>query len=242
MDIPFYFAFTAGAIAAFNPCGIAMFPAYVGFRLSSKTNISGFFGTLFEGFKLGALLTLGFIVVFSVIGLLMVIGFRLVGHLLPIGSVLTGLALISLGIWLILSKRNLFIAPQFLGSFGLGNNYLNTLLFGIAYAITSVSCALPIFLSAIGVVMGSNLSTNSLTRIMASALTYSIGMGTIMVTVTLLSLFFEELVSRWLNKVVLYFQMLGKIAMVLAGSYILWYWTVGSGGDLFGLRIMQLFT
>ena len=97
MDIPFYFAFTAGAIAAFNPCGIAMFPAYVGFRLSSKTNISGFFGTLLEGFKLGALLTLGFIVVFSVIGLLMVIGFKVVGHLLPLARVLTGITLTSLG-------------------------------------------------------------------------------------------------------------------------------------------------
>ena len=242
MDIPFYFAFTAGAIAAFNPCGIAMFPAYVGFRLSSKKNINGTFDILVEGFKLGALLTLGFVVVFSVIGLLMVIGFKVVGHLLPFASVLTGITLTGLGFWLIVTKRNLFVAPQFLSVFGQGNDYRNTFLFGIAYAITSVSCALPIFLSAIGVVMGSSLSTYSLTRIMASSLTYSFGMGTIMVTVTLLSLYFEEVVSRWLNKLVLYFQTFGKIAMVLAGSYILWYWTFGSGGELLRLRVEQLFT
>ena len=77
---------------------------------------------------------------------------------------------------------------------------------------------------------------------MASSLTYSFGMGTIMVTVTLLSLYFEEVVSRWLNKLVLYFQTFGKIAMVLAGSYILWYWTFGSGGELLSLRVEQLFT
>ena len=155
---------------------------------------------------------------------------------------MTGITLIGLGFWLIGTKRNLFVAPQFLGVFGQGNDYRNTFLFGIAYAIASVSCALPIFLSAIGVVMGSSLSTHSLTRIMASSLTYSFGMGTIMVTVTLLSLYFEEVVSRWLNKLVLYFQTFGKIAMVLAGSYILWYWTFGSGGELLSLRVEQLFT
>jgi len=242
MDIPFYFAFTAGAIAAFNPCGIAMFPAYVGFRLATGTHMDGTLAILMEGFKLGLLLTLGFIVVFSFIGLLMVIGVRVVGHFLPFASVLTGIGLISLGVWSIVTKRNLFIAPQFIGMFGQGNDYLNTFLFGVAYAITSVSCALPIFLSAIGVVMGSNLSTDSLARIMVSSLTYSLGMGTIMVAVTLLSLYFEELVSKSLNRVISYFEATGKIAMVIAGSYILWYWTFGSGGELFSLRLEQLFT
>ena len=242
MDIPFYFAFTAGAIAAFNPCGIAMFPAYVGFRLASERHVNGTFAILLEGFKLGTLLTLGFIVVFGFIGLLMVIGVRVVGNFLPFASVLTGIILIGLGIWSIVTKRNLFIAPQFLGVFGHGNDYLNTFLFGVAYAITSVSCALPIFMSAIGVVMGSNLSTDILIRIMASSLTYSLGMGAIMVAVTLLSLYFEELVSNSLNRVLLYFQPIGKIAMVIAGSYILWYWTFGSGGELLSLRFEQLFT
>ena len=35
MDIPIIFAFFAGIAAAFNPCGAAMLPAYIGFQLGT---------------------------------------------------------------------------------------------------------------------------------------------------------------------------------------------------------------
>ena len=34
-DIAFVYVFTVGMAAAFNPCGAAMFPAYVGYQLGT---------------------------------------------------------------------------------------------------------------------------------------------------------------------------------------------------------------
>ena len=34
-DIPIAFSFSAGIVAAFNPCGGAMLPAYIGYQIGS---------------------------------------------------------------------------------------------------------------------------------------------------------------------------------------------------------------
>ena len=42
MELTLFFAFSAGSVAAFNPCGIAMFPAYIGFQLDQKKSQESF--------------------------------------------------------------------------------------------------------------------------------------------------------------------------------------------------------
>ena len=41
VDIHLFFAFSAGAAAAFNPCGAAMFPAYVGYHIGIGQKSNG---------------------------------------------------------------------------------------------------------------------------------------------------------------------------------------------------------
>ena len=49
MDVSLLFALSAGMVAAFNPCGAAMFPAYVGFQLGSSTESDNIFLILLKG-------------------------------------------------------------------------------------------------------------------------------------------------------------------------------------------------
>ena len=116
----------------------------------------------------------------------------------------------------------------------------STFLFGIAYALASVSCALPIFLAAIGIVVGSGLTVGTFLNVVLGSLSYSLGMGIVMTGVTLSALFFENSLSRIISRATVYVDILGKIAMLSAGIYLIWYWLMGDGRIILELRVDQL--
>jgi hypothetical protein len=66
-------------------------------------------------------------------------------------------------------------------------------------------------------------------------------MGVVMVAATLGIVFFKELVSRWIRVLMMYVEPAGKLAMVGAGGYLIYYWSLGKGGELLSLRAEQLF-
>ena len=240
MDVSILFAFTAGTVAAFNPCGAAMFPAYVGFQLSrSSSSLSPLLITL-RGLFIGIILTLGFVAVFGVFGILMSLGFRLVGSFLPFVGVGVGLSIFLLGLWLLLMGRNLSV-PYFSGiSFGSFGGIKHIFLFGIAYALASLSCALPVFLSAVGIVVGSGISAGGLANVVVGSMAYSIGMGLIMTSVTVAVLYFEEATQRLVIILIPYIETIGKASMVAAGAYIVFYWMFGDGSELLRFRLRNM--
>ena len=65
------FPLAAGLIAAFNPCGFAMLPAYLSYFLGLETNNDDKEQAgVFTGLKVSLTLSLGFVFVFAVIGIL----------------------------------------------------------------------------------------------------------------------------------------------------------------------------
>ena len=242
MDIPFYFAFSAGAIAAFNPCGIAMFPAYVGYSFGNYRSSGTPLLAVFRGLYLGISLSLGFLVVFGIAGILLAFGGRFIGRILPLMGFSIGLLIALVGIYLFLSKRN--ISLRLFNDLDLGNfdGVFQTFLFGVAYAIASLSCALPVFLAAVGIVVGSGISLNGSINVIGGSVIYSLGMGAIMTLVTISSLLFEEATTKLINKLMPIIDQLGKIAMIVAGSYIMYYWIFGKGKEVFYLRLDQIFS
>ena len=65
------FPLAAGLIAAFNPCGFAMLPAYLSYFLGLETNNDdNEQAGVFDGLKVSLTLSLGFVFVFAVIGIL----------------------------------------------------------------------------------------------------------------------------------------------------------------------------
>ena len=131
MDVPFYFAFSAGAIAAFNPCGIAMFPAYVGYSFGNFRASGNPLLAIWRGLYLGLSLSLGFLVVFGFAGILLAFGGRFIGSLLPLLGFSIGLIITIVGIFLILYKQN--ISLNLFSDLRLGNldGTFQTFLFGL---------------------------------------------------------------------------------------------------------------
>jgi len=240
MDVSILFAFTAGTVAAFNPCGAAMFPAYVGFHLSkSSSSLSPFF-ILIKGLFIGFTLTIGFVVVFGVFGILMALGFRLFGSLLPFIGLAIGTSIFLTGLWLLLTKRSLAVNVFGDLSFGSFRGINQTFMFGIAYALASLSCALPVFLSAVGIVVGSGVSVVGVANVVVGSLAYSLGMGLIMMSVTVSVLYFEDATQRLVGILIPYVELIGKLSMVVAGAYIIVYWLIGDGAELLQYRLGQI--
>ena len=110
-------------------------------------------------------------------------------------------------------------------------------MFGIAYALASLSCALPVFLSAVGIVVGSGVSVAGVANVVVGSLAYSLGMGLIMMSVTVAVLYFEDATQRLVGIVIPYVELIGKLSMVAAGAYIIVYWLIGDGAELLRYRL-----
>ena len=241
IDVPLVFAFLAGQAAAFNPCGAAMFPAYVGYQLGTVETTRSPVRSAISGVTLGLSATAGFIVVFAAVGLVLAAGGRVIGQFLPFVGLGVGVLIAGTGVWLLVSGRKIAIMSASRVNLGQGTGLKNVFLFGIAYAVASLSCALPLFLVAVGIVAGQTLSAGSIAETVIGSVVYGLGMGMIMVGATLGIVFFKDLVSRWIRTVMLYVEPVGKLAMVGAGVYLIYYWTLGKGNELLVLRAEQLF-
>ena len=241
IEVPIVFSFFAGQAAAFNPCGAAMFPAYVGYQLGTVQAERSPIRSAIHGVMLGLSATAGFIVVFGVVGLVLAAGGRAVGQFLPFVGLGIGILITATGLWLLVSGRKIAIMAASRVNLGQGRGLRNVFLFGIAYAIASLSCALPLFLVAVGIVAGQSLSAGGVAETVIGSAVYGLGMGVVMVIATLGIVFFKDAVSRWIRVVMRYVEPAGKLAMVGGGAYLIYYWSVGKGSELLVERAGGLF-
>ena len=156
IEIPLVFAFSAGFAAAFNPCGVAMFPAYVGYQLGTVETTRNPVRSALTGLLMGLSATAGFVVVFGAVGLVLAAGGRVIGQFLPFVGLGVGIVIAGTGVWLLVSGRKIAIMSASRVNLGQGKGLRSVFMFGIAYAIASLSCALPLFLVAVGIVAGQN--------------------------------------------------------------------------------------
>ena len=101
---PLGFAFGAGVAAAFNPCGFAMLPAYMGLYLGVGANErkTSIFSQLGKALLVGVSVTAGFVLLFAVAGGVIGLGARsVVGSILPWLGLAIGIALVLAGAWLL---------------------------------------------------------------------------------------------------------------------------------------------
>ncbi len=196
---------------------------------------------LVYGMVLALAATVGFLVVFGSVGLILAAGGRVVGKFLPFAGLGVGVVIAGAGLYLLLSKRKLGIMAASRVNLGQGKGLRQVFLFGIAYAIASLSCALPIFLAAIGFVAGQSLSTGAILEPIIGSVSYGLGMGAMLILATMGVVLFKDLVQRGLRAVFPYVEPIGNLAMVGAGLYLVYYWSLGTGGELLALRVEELF-
>lgn len=228
--LPFGYAFAAGMVASVNPCGFLLLPSYLSYHLGIEEK--GFFTSPvyvrgYRAMSLGLAATAGFVVVFSLVGAVIALGGRWLVSLFPFAGLGIGVALASLGAWLLITGRSLGIASASRISVAPRKNLANVFLFGIAYAICSLSCTLPVFL----VVVGSALATRGAADSFAQFISYSLGMGAVLVSITMVAALFRGAASRPLRWLMPHVHVISAMFLTGAGAYIIFYWI--RYGDLF---------
>ncbi len=228
---PLGFAFGAGVAAAFNPCGFAMLPAYMGLYLGVGANEekASFVSQLGRALLVGVSVTAGFVLLFAIAGSIIGLGARsVVGSILPWLGLGIGILLVLAGAWL-LRGGELYTALAQQAANRLGNpgsaNVRGYFLFGLSYGVASLSCTLPIFLA----VIGSSFAASDILTSFSQFVLYALGMGVVILALTLSMALFKGAMLGGMRKVMPYVHPIGTWLMIIAGTYIVFYWLTLGG-------------
>jgi cytochrome c-type biogenesis protein len=227
--LPFGYAYAAGMVAAFNPCGILLVPSLVAYYLGTDDDEveATWWDRVGRALVFGVIASLGFVILFAGVGLLFVATGRAIGSSFPIGGLAIGVALAALGGWMLVTESSLGIASasRAMGHVRVEARPLSLLLFGVAYGVASLACTLPVFL----VVVGSAVMAREPVLALAQFISYATGMGTMLTIVVVGAALFRSMVTRSIRDAMPYVQRVSASMLLGAGIFIIHYWLGPSG-------------
>ncbi|MFQ5838152.1 MAG: cytochrome c biogenesis CcdA family protein [Thermoplasmata archaeon] len=210
------FAYGAGVISFFSPCAFPMLPAYISYYLGQDDHARN--AGPEQGLLFGGLTLLGMLTVFGALGgLLSFIGSRFLGQAIPLFGLSMGVLLVAVGVLLLATHRLRFSLPIRAPRFG---GRVSFYLYGVAYALVSLGCTFPIFLV---VVTGALLTQGFLEGIFVF-LVYSLGMGTVMIFLSLAVSTSREYLAASMGKVVPYVRLISAAVLIGVGAYMAYFY------------------
>lgn len=208
-------ALTAGMLGAVNPCGFAMLPAYLSLLVAGPADGRGAVG---RALTATAGLTLGYVLVFGAVGLAVAPLTDWLRPRLPWTTVTLGGLLAAAGCWLLAGRR--LPAPRpFARAPRLTRSLPSMALFGAAYALTSLSCAIAPFLA----IVVASLRAGSPLRGLALFGAYALGMTLVVAVAALGVALLRGRVVAGLRGAGAWVPRLSGLVLLLAGGYVAWY-------------------
>jgi cytochrome c-type biogenesis protein len=219
-------ALSAGIIAAFNPCGFAMLPAYMSYYVGTTTNTVAkdgepeptFAKRLLKATQVGGTVALGFVTVFGVLGILFS---SLLGSIIDYVSYISmvvGVVLVGVGVAMLRGFAPKINALKISKSKS-GSSLAAMYVYGLSYAVVSLSCGFAGF--ATTVVAASR--TKSFFSSMLVYLSYSLGMALVMITLTIAVAFAQQAMVRGMRKILPYVDRVSGALLIIGGLYISYY-------------------
>lgn len=212
-------ALAAGMVAALNPCGFAMLPAYLTLVVRGEGADPSRTAAVGRALAATAAMALGFLAVFGLFGLLTVPVATAVQRYLPYATILIGITLVALGIWLLVGREltwnpvgsNWRWAPTArLGSmFG----------YGVGYAIASLSCTIGPFLAVTGSTVRSGSVAGGVLVYAAYAAGLALVVGVLAVAIALTS---TALIDR-IRQLLPYVSRISGVVLIAVGLYVGYY-------------------
>lgn len=234
--LPLSYAFGVGMFAAVNPCGFALLPAYLAFYMGDReTSDRSLMFNLLRAGQVSLMVTIGFVVLFGVIGLVLSLLSSTIASLFPLIGLLVGVAIVILG-GRMLGGATLHsgLADAIARRAGLHAREVSSrgyLAYGVAYAAASLGCTLPLFM----VVVVFPLTNGGFTTGLVQFLLYALGMGSVVTVLTLSTAFLKQAAVSRVAVVGHWVQALSPVLLLIAGSYVIYYWLT-LGGLLDTLR------
>lgn len=232
----FAYSFLLGVLAAVNPCGFALLPAYLLYFLGIDN--SGHQrpqrASLRRALSVSSALSLGFIVVFLIVGTIS----RLFTQWLELNAKYAGfaigIALVIIGIAMLAGWKPPLTTPNISG--GKDRTFPTMFLFGVAYAVASIGCTIGFLTTAI---FGS-IGTNGFASGVISIGLYGVGMALLVSTLTVTLAFAQGGLLRVLRGGLQYIERLAAGFIVLTGAYLTWFWYLAISESITRSPILQL--
>jgi cytochrome c biogenesis protein CcdA len=218
------FALLLGAVAAFNPCGFALLPAYITVIVTgSADELLTRVQALRRAVVFGLAMTAGFVAVFTGFGLLFgAVNVALQGSVLPYLPYVTvtlGVVLIGFGLAMALGHEIPGLRVRPVAGRAPRADAWSQVLYGVSFALASLSCTIAPFFA----VVTQSLDASSPVGAVAPFVIYGAGMGTAVLVVSLAAAFAGAAVGRALRKRTGAILRTGGVIMVLAGLWVIVY-------------------
>ncbi|QZY29550.1 cytochrome c biogenesis CcdA family protein [Nocardioides coralli] len=211
-------AVAAGMLAAVNPCGFALLPAYLSVLVLGDDS-PGTGRAVGRALALTGWMTLGFVAVFGIFGLVISPVASQVQQYLPWFTVVFGVLVALAGVWLALGRE----LPQLRIGTGSGKAVTRTapamVGFGASYAVASLTCTIAPFLA----VVVAGFRAGSVGEGVLLYVGYAAGMGLLVgVAAVAVAVARRGLVTglrrtgRWVPRV-------AGVLLLVVGAYVAWY-------------------
>jgi cytochrome c biogenesis protein CcdA len=219
--LPFGYAFAAGMVAAVNPCGFSLLPAYLGLYLGDGRRAPS------RALAISGAVTVSFLALFGAAGLVLSAATSAVVAWFPWASLAVGVFLTLAGASSLAGRPLYHPLPERLGD-RLGpaaqSGVLRYFAYGLAFALCSLSCTLPIFLT----VVGSALTVRGFVPALAGFLLYGLGMSLVLAVLTAAAAIFKSTFLR-ANVATAWTQSLSGVLLLVTGAYVVYYWLTLGG-------------
>lgn len=204
------FALVAGAVAAFNPCGFALLPAYLGLLVGDERGRAVAGAVRFAGG-----MTVGFVAVFGLVGVVLA---PLVGSLaryLPVVALVIGVLLVGLGAWMLTGRTIAVPGPAGRGA----PRRWSPVGYGVSFALASLSCTIAPFLAAVA----GALRAGGPLGVAAAFVAYALGMGVVVLALALAVALASARAVTALRRAGAVISRASGLLLVVAGAYVAWY-------------------
>jgi len=222
MELALSFPFTLGIVAAFNPCGFAMLPAYLSYFMGLEDDAVNTpkLKNILRALLVGLVLTAGFVAVFGTFGLLFAKGLSLEAVSSKIGyfTATFGVLLVPIGIAMLLGRNINLKLPKL--NKGTGSRELpSVFMFGVSYAVVSLSCTIPLFIAGVS----ATFARQSFADGVANFIAYAVGMGAVITFLTVSLAMAKSNVARDMRRLLPYINRVSGFILVFAGFYLVNY-------------------
>jgi cytochrome c-type biogenesis protein len=220
IDLRLATAFGSGLLAAVNPCGFVLLPTYLIYFLGMENLRPGAErSSIPRALKVSLAVSAGFMAVFVLIGTITKLTTTwFISEPGPYLSLGIGVLLVALGVAMLFGYRLPFTTPKL--DVGKRDRSVRSMfVFGVAFAIASLGCALPPFLGAL-----SSFSSKGVATGLIAVTLYGVGMALVVVGLTVSLAMANTALLAVLRKGMAWFEHLAGAFVLLTGLYLCWFW------------------